>query len=518
LATPKDRFTAEQLDAVTELIPVGIIRMDPSGNCLHVNARWSLLTGLSAEAARGEGWKRGVAPEDRERVVREICEAGADAGEFAEEFHLRTPDGRGRAVSSRVLPLRAADGGVAGYVATVADLTERYQTEDALRDLAREHTDRIKELKCLIDIFHIIEGSGESLPDIMQRTVDLLASSWGHPEITCARIVLDGRHYQTANYRQAPWRQTADIAVDGRPAGVLEVGYLQEKPDADQGPFLAEEQRVLDAVAEQLGRTAERLNSQRVLRDRERGLREREQELRERLTHLTRVNMMGEMAASIAHEVNQPLAAIAAYAQGCRRLLEAGAPADPSLVEAVTQIANEALRAGDIVHRLDDLARKHRGQRVRCDINALIRDVHPLATVDARLHDLRLLLELDGSLPPIHADGVQLQQVLLNLIRNAIDAMDDTEAPERKVIVRTGLREDGNIEVTVTDHGCGLDEGSEARVFEPFFTTKETGIGMGLAISRSIVTAHGGRLWFTRNPDRGTTFSFTIPVAVRSQG
>jgi PAS domain S-box-containing protein len=504
MATSKDRFTAEQLDAVTELIPVGIIRMDPLGNCLYVNQRWSLLTGLSPEAARGEGWKRGVAPEDRERVVREICEAGAETGEFAEEFRLRTPDGRGRAVSSRVLPLRGADGEVAGYVATVADLTERYQTEDALRDLARELADRIKELKCLIDIFHIIEGSGESLSEIMQRTVDMLASSWGHPEIACARIVLDGRQYQTPNYRETFWKQSADIIVEKRRAGVLEVGYLEQRPDRDTGPFLVEEQRVLDAVAEQLGRTAERLKSQHLLNERER-------ELRERLTHLTRVNMMGEMAASIAHEVNQPLATIAAYAQGCRRLLQAGASPDPQLLDAVTQIASEALRAGDIVHRLDDLARKRRGQRSPCDVNELIRDVHPLAAVDARLHDVRLLLTLDASLPPIQADGVQLQQVLLNLIRNAIDAMADTEVSAREVVVSTRRGDDGSIEVAVTDHGCGLGEGAEARLFEPFFTTKENGIGMGLAISRSIVSAHRGRMWFTRNPDRGTTFHFTVP-------
>jgi len=226
--------------------------------------------------------------------------------------------------------------------------------------------------------------------------------------------------------------------------------------------------------------------------------------------------MMGEMAASIAHEVNQPLAAIAAYAQGCRRLLVGEAASNPLLADAVTRIANEALRAGDIVHRLDDLARKRRGQRVRCDVNQLIRDVHPLAAVDARLHDVQLVFDTNGSLPPVLADGVQLQQVLLNLIRNAIDAMEETAAAQRVAVVRAVLRDDDAIEVTVADQGCGLCEGSEARMFEPFFTTKDNGVGMGLAISRSIVTAHRGRMWFTRNPDRGTTFHFTIPVAEES--
>ena len=504
-----DRFTAAQLDAVAGMIPVGVIRLDLRGNCLHVNERWCLLSGMSPGAARGEGWKRCVAPEDRERVIGKICDAGAEAGEFAEEFRLRTADGTGRAVSSRVLPLRAADGEVAGYVATITDLTERYQTQDALRDLARELGDRIKELKCLIDISHIIEGSGESLSDIMLRTVELLASAWGHPEIACARIVLDGRKYQTPNYRDTPWKQCSPIVVDGRRAGVLEVAYLEKKPDRDEGPFLIEEQGVLDAVAEQLGRTAERLKSQALLH-------EREQDLRERLTRLARVNVMGELAASIAHEVSQPLAAIAAYAQGCRRLMEAGPSRDPMFLEAVTQIANEALRAGAIVERLHQLARKRHDQRVPRDINELIRDIQPLAAVDARVHDIRLAFELDDSLPPVDADGVQLQQVLLNLIRNAIDAMDGTEPRARRVVVRTARGDDGFVEISVADRGGGLVEGAEARLFEPFFTTKETGIGMGLAISRSIVAAHHGRMWFTRNPDRGITFHFTIPVASTS--
>lgn len=506
MATRHELFTAEGFDAVAELIPVGIIRMDPRGSCLYVNERWSLLTGLSPGQASGDGWIRAVDPEDRERVVRKIREVGTDAREFADEFRLRTPDGRDRMVSSRVLPLRGAQGEVAGYIAAITDLTERHQTEEALRDLAKELGDRVKELNCLIGISHIIEGHSDSLPDILQQAVELLASSWGHPDVACARIVLEGQQYQTTNYKQTPWRLSSDIVIDKRHMGVVEVGYLEETPARDEGPFLAEERGVLDAVAQRLGRTAERLNSQLLLR-------EREQELRERLTRLTRMNVMGEMAASIAHEVNQPLAVVAAYAQACRRILEADASGHQEVLDAVTRIANEALRAGDIIHRLDYLARKRRDQRVLCDMNELIRDVRPLAAADARLHDVKLVFELARSLPPINADGVQLQQVLLNMIRNAVDAMENTEASAREATIRTMHRaEDGAIEVSVTDNGCGVSEGTDARLFEPFFTTKETGIGMGLSISRSIVTAHGGRMWFLPNADGGTTFHFTIPT------
>jgi PAS domain S-box-containing protein len=510
MATPNKTFTADRFDAVAELIPVGIIRMDPRGSCLYVNARWSLLTGLSLQAASGDGWIRAVDPEDRERVVRKIREAALDAGEFADEFRLRTPDGRNRMVSSRVLPVRGAAGEVAGYLATITDLTEPHRTEEALRDLAKELGDRVKELNCLVGISHIIEAYGDSLPDILQHAVELLASSWGHSDVACARVVLDGKRYQTANYKDTPWKLSSDIVFDNRHVGVAEVGYLKEMPGRDEGPFLMEERRVLDAVAERLGRTAERLKSQQLLR-------EREQDLRERLTRLARVNVMGEMAASIAHEVNQPLTVIASYAQACCRILQADTAGHEQVLNAATQIANEALRAGDIIHRLDQLARKRRDQRSPCDMNELIRDIQPLVAVDARLHDVKLVFDLASSLPPIKTDGVQMQQVLLNLMRNAIDAMESTEPSERVVAVRTiHHADDDNIEVSVTDNGCGVWEGAETRLFEPFFTTKETGIGMGLSISRSIVTAHGGRMWFTRNSDCGTTFHFTIPTNASS--
>ncbi|MGB8328986.1 MAG: PAS domain S-box protein, partial [Polyangiales bacterium] len=371
---------------MAELFPLGIIRLDSRGLCLYVNTRWSLLTGMTSADASGDGWQQSVAPADRERVVRTFCEVRTAAGEFADEFRLRTPDGRGRPVSCRVLPLRATGGEVTGCLATITDLTERHHTEDALRDLARELRDRIKELKCLIEIAHIVEASGESLPDIMQRTADLLASSWGSPDVTYARIEFDGKVYQTANYRQTPWRQLSDLTVDGRSLGVMEVGYLERMPERHDGPFLVEEQGILDAVAERLSRTVERLKTQQMLR-------EREQELRERLTRLARINVMGEMAASIAHEVNQPLAAIGAYAQGCRRILETNGSRDGTLVDAVNRITLEAMRAGGIVHRLDHLARKHRDRRERCDVNELVRDVYSLASVDARLHDVRLVFE-----------------------------------------------------------------------------------------------------------------------------
>jgi two-component system sensor histidine kinase DctS len=237
-----------------------------------------------------------------------------------------------------------------------------------------------------------------------------------------------------------------------------------------------------------------------------------EGDLRERLTHLTRVSTLGEMASSIAHEVNQPLTAVATYAQACRRLLETGEAGTDEAREVLGRIAREALRAGDIIHRLKDLVRHHESRWREEDLNALVRDVEPLARGDARLHDVRLSLELAPDLPTVLADAVQIQQVVLNLIRNGIDAVEEAAPHERFVRVRTRSEASGTIRLSVEDPGGGVSVEAERHLFQPFFTTKGGGMGMGLSISRSIVEAHHGRIGFQRRTGGGSTFYFTLPA------
>jgi C4-dicarboxylate-specific signal transduction histidine kinase len=223
---------------------------------------------------------------------------------------------------------------------------------------------------------------------------------------------------------------------------------------------------------------------------------------------------MGEMASGIAHEVNQPLTAIATYAQACRRMIEAGMMKDADVLETLTHIANEALRAGGIIQRLRNLVRRRKSRRRRCNVNDLIKDMAQLAEEDLRLHNLRLRLELADGLPPVLADDIQIQQVVLNLVRNGVDAMEEAGRQEEAIIVRTSLAERNEIKVTVMDRGVGFPKGAGVEYFQPFFTTKESGMGLGLSISHSIVTSHGGKLWFSSNPDGGATVCFTLPTAV----
>lgn len=498
-----------ELDALADALPVGIFLTDTAGRCLAANERWCALLELPREAALGEGWLQVVHPEDRERVLAECVSASCDTERFTSEFRLQPPDGTVRHVFCRGHPVHDSDGQFAALVVTAFDVTERHQTETALRETAQELEKRVREIDCLFEISRIVERSGGSLPVILRGAAEILPRSWRHSEVAYARIVMDGESYQTANYADTPWKQHAQILIDDQSVGEIEVGYLEERPTADEGPFLKEETNLLGAIAARLGRSAERLLTRQLLR-------ENETELRERMTHLTRVSTMGEMASSIAHEVNQPLTAIATYAQACRRLVEVGRVESAELQEVLNRISDEALRAGNIIHRLRDLVRRRESRWVECDINHLVRDVEELALVDARMHDVDLHFELEPNLPLVVADGVQVQQVVLNLIRNGIDAVGESDSSAGEVVLRTGVHGADEVGVSVRDNGCGLAEDAEEKLFQPFFTTKKGGMGMGLSISRSIVTSHGGRIWFSRNADPGATFFFTLPIADNS--
>jgi len=235
--------------------------------------------------------------------------------------------------------------------------------------------------------------------------------------------------------------------------------------------------------------------------------------LQERLTHFSRLSTMGEMAAGLAHEINQPLSAIATYAQACQRLIRQPEPDIEDVIAALGQINSQALRAGEVIRRLRNFVKNREVKREPVNCARLLEDLRTLAETDARLHNIRLRLDCQEPLPTVYADPIQLQQVILNLVRNAIDAMVDAPEDRREVVLMTREATDGEVEVTVADHGTGLAPEATEHLFNPFFTTKASGTGLGLAISRSIVRAHGGRLWHTPNDGCGVRFHFTLPVS-----
>jgi PAS domain S-box-containing protein len=232
------------------------------------------------------------------------------------------------------------------------------------------------------------------------------------------------------------------------------------------------------------------------------------------LAHVTRVTTLGELAASIAHEINQPLAAIGADANACLHWLAADRPDLHSVREALTAIVKDSHRAGEVIARIRTLLARSPVAHGPCDLTSVIRDVLSLVGPEIGQHGILLRSSLAPDLPPVMGDRIQLQQVLLNLLLNAAEAMREVPPARRRLVVRAAVepRDDGPwAVVAVEDAGVGFGETEAASLFEPFYTTKPGGLGMGLSISRSIIDSHRGRLWATANPDHGATFHLALP-------
>jgi two-component system sensor kinase FixL len=236
------------------------------------------------------------------------------------------------------------------------------------------------------------------------------------------------------------------------------------------------------------------------------------QDLQSELAHVGRVSEMGTLASSLAHELNQPLTAITSFSQGASHLL-AGAPDEEKLElarEAIREVASEALRAGEIVRRMRDFMSHGETEHKLENLSQLITEANALALVGSREHGIDVQVRLDPKAEQVFADRIQIQQVLLNLIRNAIEAMIDS--PARFLKISSYARSKGFMTISVEDTGTGISETVAAQLFQPFVTSKQTGMGIGLSICRTIVEAHGGRIWCEPGRDSGTVFHFTLPA------
>jgi signal transduction histidine kinase len=306
----------------------------------------------------------------------------------------------------------------------------------------------------------------------------------------------DFRELALAHSLRACW-STPMLSSDGRVLGTFAMYYRETRRPRPNEHDVIERITHLAAVAVERAQAEEALHQAQA-----------------ELARVTRVTTLGELVASIAHEVNQPLAAIIADASACVRWLAADRPDLDSVGEALHAIVKDGERAADVIVRIRALLSSSPVAREPCDLASIVQDALPLVGPELRRRGIVLETALAPDLPRVIGDRIQLQQVLLNLLVNAGESMRETQPERRRVVVRSTVecRDSGVWAIlTVQDAGVGFREADEARLFEAFYTTKPGGLGMGLSISRSIVERHGGQLWGTSNPDHGATFHLTLP-------
>ncbi|MFH1469460.1 MAG: ATP-binding protein [Pseudomonadota bacterium] len=359
--------------------------------------------------------------------------------------------------------------------------------------------ERVKELTCLYEIARLSADRSLALREVLERAVAVLPPSWQYPEIAAARIALDGAVFETPRFESTVARQRASIPLGEEHVGIVEVGYREERPALDEGPFLQEERHLIDTVARELAGVITRLRAE-----------EEQRVMQEQLRRADRLATIGNLAAGVAHELNEPLGAILGFAQ-----LAAKHPALPeTAARDLEKIQAASLHAREVVRKLMLLGRHTPPRRERVDLNEVVNDGLCLLGARCARQGVELVCELAPGLSALLAERAQIQQVLINLAVNAIQAM-----PEGGVLrVSTGRQGDG-LFLEVQDSGVGMAPEVQARVFEPFFTTKQVGegTGLGLPVVQGIVAAHRGRIELESRPGGGTRFQVHLPLTPEEQ-
>ena len=359
--------------------------------------------------------------------------------------------------------------------------------------------ERVKELTCLYSLAQLATRSGAALEEILQGCVRLLPPAWQYPEITAGRIVLDDRPYVTANFREGPHKQSADIVVNGERRGAVDVVYLEERPACDEGPFLKEERHLISAVAQQIALIVERRQAA-----------EEKTRLREQLRRADRLATIGQLAAGVAHELNEPLGNILGFAQ----LAQKHPDLPKQIFQDIEKIVTASLHGREIIKKLMLFARKTPPRKEQVDLNAVIEQSLYFLESRCAKNGVDLIRRLSPEIPQITADPSQLQQVLVNLVVNAIQAM-----PSGGVLTITTRVSDSHVVMVVADNGTGMSKREIKQIFVPFYTTKDIneGTGLGLPVVHGIITSHRGTIRVESTPGRGTRFEVRLPVAAAEE-
>ncbi|WP_255726143.1 PAS domain S-box protein [Microvirga sp. ACRRW] len=493
-STPLRQDISFQLlvDAVTDY---AICMLDTEGRIVSWNTGAEHISGWNKDEIRSRHFSIFHIPEDLAsgKAAHEL-EVARDTGRYEEQGVRLRKDGSRFIAHVSLTPLKNETGQLLGYAKVTRDISERVAAEEALRT-------REAHLRSIL----------ETVPDAM--------------------IVIDEQariqFFSAAAERLFGYK---DQEIIGENIKILMPDPYRGQHDGYMHRYLTTgERRIIGIGRVVVGQSKDgstfpielavgemRSGGQRYFTGFIRDLTERQktearlQELQSELVHMSRFTALGEMASTLAHEINQPLTAIANYLKGCRRILQRMEGQDVAMLEgAVNQAAEQALRAGQVIRHLREFVARGESERHIENLPKLIQEASALALVGAREIGVRVSYRLDPNAPLVLADRIQIQQVLLNLIRNAIEAMQDM--PQRELVIAShALPQEGLVEISVCDTGTGIEPEILERLFQPFVTTKKHGMGVGLSICRTIVESHGGKIWIESDVGNGTTFRFTL--------
>ena len=487
----------DRLRLVIDTIPTLVWRAGPDGSPDFLNQPALDYTGLSLEQA-ALGWPRAFHPDDKKRMLSEWNAIRESGRRGALEARLRRFDGKYRWFLFQAVPLRDEAGDIVKWYGSATDIEDRKLTEEALRESAQRFRDYTETAS---------DWLWESGPDHKLTRISHQPDFAGlYPSAATGRARWDiatdvetepekWRQHRAMHDAHLPFRNFVYRTTSSSGSAV----YTQTsgKPFFDaKGNFLGYRGTGNDITAA--------IRAEQT----EEALRKTQTEL----AHVTRVTMLGEMTASISHEVNQPLAAVVSAAGACLRWLDRDIPNLDEARRAVDWIIKEGNRASEVVRRVRALANKTSTEKVRVDVSDVAKEAVELMRPATVKHGISLRTEFASALPLVLGDRVQLQQVIINLMMNGIEAMQTVTDRQRELLVRSECDQSHGVLVSVMDTGPGISSENADRLFDAFFTTKSSGMGMGLSICRSIIQAHGGRMSAVGSVGQGARFQFTLPL------
>jgi PAS domain S-box-containing protein len=465
------RRESQQLREVIDTIPGSAWSARPDGSVEFINEHWLKFSGISAKKGLGWGWEEAIHPEDRDFFLAEWHAAIASGKPMEAEARVRRADGQYRGLLIRNVPFRDKHGTIVKWYGTSTDIEDSKRAEESLRESETRFRTFIDQAT---DAFFVLEFDGGKILDVNRRACENLGYT---------REELIGKSIFLFDVQFSPeyLEQTVRPPMEAGQTMTFETRHRRK----DGSLFPVE----IRARTFQYRGRAVNLSLALDITERKRAEEEREKlrQLEADLAHINRVSMMGELAASVAHEVNQPLTGIVSNGSACLRWLAGDTPDLEEAREAVRDIVRDGKRAGEVIARIRALTKRAAPPKERLDLNEVVREVLALIGDEDKKNGVTIRTQFAEDVWPVLGDRVQLQQVLLNLMMNAMEAMSSVHGRARQLSIATRNIDPAQVQATVEDAGLGLDPNEMPRIFEPFFTTKRESMRMGLSIFRSIL-------------------------------